>query len=530
MPMEPIPISLVSHHVFCPRRAWLEAAGEQTDSFQMVAGALAHQASDDPAASRRDKIRAIDVGHSELGVVGRVDMACTDGGRLEVIEYKATPVRRKPEVTQPMRIQLALQVLCLREMGQQVAGCAIYFTTHQLRTSVKLDESDFAAAREELEKTRETVHAPAAPEPLRDDPRCMGCSHAGVCLPEERKQDRIVRRVHAADPDGGLVHLTNAGSRASLRGGRLRVSLRGEELASLPLEQVAGLVVHGNIDLSSALIRELLWRRLTVVWCSGTGRVIGWSHTARSPNGLVRVRQHEASAQGRIELARAFIAAKIAGQATLLRRNGESRETVSALRKLQRRVREAQKITTLTGIEGDAAARYFAGFPTMLRVPQGAPFLRDWPGRAGRGALDPLNAALNYLYGVLVAEVIRALAACGLDPHAGFLHSSSRNKPALALDLMEEFRTPLADAVVISAINNRVITESDFSRALGSCRLRDAGRRSLLSAYERRLETEFTHPVFKYKVTWRRAVEVQARMLLGYLDGSQQRYLGVMTR
>ena len=166
----------------------------------------------------------------------------------------------------------------------------------------------------------------------------------------------------------------------------------------------------------------------------------------------------------------------------------------------------------------------------MLRQPQGDPFLTGWPGRIGRGAFDPLNVALNYLYGVITAEVIRALAACGLDPHAGFLHSSARNKPALALDLMEEFRAPLGDAVVLGAINNREITDADFTNALGTCRLKDSARRALLSAYERRVETEFTHPVFKYKVTWRRAIEVQARMVLGYLDGSQERYLGVTTR
>ena len=415
-------------------------------------------------------------------------------------------------------------------MGQAVGGCAVYFTTHRSHVPVLLDDTDFETARQEVAKTKETVQSPTAPEPLHDDPRCMGCSHAGVCLPEERAQSPVVRRIHVSDPDGGIVHLTTAGSRAFLRDGRLRVSRRGEELASLPLEQVAGLVVHGNIDLSSALVRELLWRGLTIVWCSGTGRVIGWSHTANTPNGLARVRQHQASAEGRVELAREFIVAKIAGQATLLRRNGNSPNVVSSLRKLQRKARDAQQIDILTGFEGDAAARYFASFPTMLRAPQGAPFLAGWTGRVGRGAFDPLNVSLNYLYGVITAEVIRALAACGLDPHAGFMHSSSRNKPALALDLMEEFRAPLGDAVVLAAINNREITDCDFTTALGTCRLRDAARKTLLRSYERRLETEFTHPVFKYKVTWRRAIEVQARMLLGYLDGSQERYRGVTTR
>jgi len=525
-----IPISLVAQHVYCPRRAWLEAAGEKTDSYAMTAGELAHAATDDPTTGRGGRKRAIDVTHPGLGITGRADTVEDQNGRIQVVEYKATPVRRKAEVTPPMRVQLALQSACLREMGHDVSGCSVYFTTHRRRVSVQISNEDTEKAIAQATQTRLTVEASTAPEPLIDDPRCMGCSHSDVCLPEERKLKPVTRRIHAADPDGGIVHLATAGSRAFLRGGRLRVSLRGEEMDSLPLEQIAGLVLHGNIDLSSALIRELLWRGLTIVWCSGSGRVIGWSQTATTSNGLARVRQHQASAEGNIELAREFVAAKVGGQATLLRRNGQAPDTVAKLRSLQSKSRAAQNISTLTGIEGKSAALYFADLPTMLRRPQGEPFLIGWTGRVGRGAFDPLNVCLNFLYGVITAEVIRAIVACGLDPHAGFLHSSARNKPALALDLMEEFRAPLGDAVVLSAINNREITTSDFSDALGTWRLRGSGKRALLSAYERRVAREFTHPVFKYAITWRRAIEVQARMVLGYLDGSQSRYAGVTTR
>lgn len=528
--VDPIPISLVAHHVFCPRRAWLEAAGERTDTYQMSVGELAHRATDNPASSRGDRYRSVDIAHRAWGITGRADTVESHDGALRVVEYKATPVRRKAEPTPAMRIQLALQGACLQEMGYAVTDYAIYFTTHHKYVPVVLSDVDFDAAHAEVINTKATLQSPTAPEPLHDDPRCMSCSHVGVCLPEERAQMPVIRRIHVADPDSQIIHLATPGSRAFTRGGRLRVSALGEEIASFPLERVAGLLVHGNIDLSSALIRELLWRGLTIVWCTGSGRVIGWSHTANTPNGLERVRQHEASAEGRLALAREFVGAKIANQATLLRRNGDAPETVSYLRTIQRRALACETLGELYGLEGEAAARYFASFATMLRGRQGAAFLTRWPGRSGRGAFDPLNVALNYVYGMLVGETIRAVAACGLDPHAGFLHSSSRNKPALALDLMEEFRAPLGDAVALTAINNGEIRESDFSSALGSWRLRDNGRRALLSAYERRLGTEFTHPVFKYKTTWRRAVEVQARMVLGYIDGSQAKYTGVTTR
>lgn len=95
---------------------------------------------------------------------------------------------------------------------------------------------------------------------------------------------------------------------------------------------------------------------------------------------------------------------------------------------------------------------------------------------------------------------------------------------------MEEFRAPLVDSVVLSAVNNGELTDLDFSFALGSARLRDSGRKALIANYERRADTQFTHPVFGYRITWRRAVEIQSRMVLGYLDGSQSKYVGITTR
>jgi CRISPR-associated protein Cas1 len=525
---EPLPISLVCHHVFCRRRAWLEAMGEQVDSYQMTVGQTAHTATDDPTGSRPVRHRAVDIHHPTLGLTGRVDTVVGEHDALTIVEYKATPVRRVPEVTDAMRIQLALQHLCLDAMGQTVVEHAIHFTTHHRTIGVELGPEDFTAAADAVDDTRVTLAKPTAPEPLQDDPRCMRCSHVGVCLPDERTLQPVRRRIHVADPDTQLVHLATPGSRASVSRGRMRVVAAGNEVASVPLDRIAGVVVHGNCDLSSALIREIHWRGLTIVWCTGAGRVVGWSHTAHSANGLERARQREVFAGCGAELAQQVIGAKIANQATLLRRNGDAADTVKVLRHLQRRAAACESTVELFGLEGDAAARYFRAFPTMLR---GDPwFAALWPGRNGRGATDPLNVTLNYVYGVLAAETIRSVAACGLDPHVGFLHSSNRNKPALALDLMEEFRAPLADAVVISVINNGELAPADFSDALGSWRLRDSGRKALLANYERRLATLFTHPVFGYRITWRRAIEVQARLVLGVIDGSQPRYIGITTR
>ncbi len=521
---EPITIGLVAHYDFCPRRAWLEVQGERTDTYQMAVGTERHAPVDDSHGSRKEVLRALDVENIAWGYTGRCDsVEVLPDGSLGLVEYKATPVRRRPEVTVPMRTQLVLQAAALTSMGKVVAEQTIYFTEHRKRVVVDLTDADFDHARTLVEATRTCVSGVVAPAVLEDDPRCSRCSHASVCMPDERALEPVGRRIVVDDPDSQVVHLSTPGSRASVRSGRMLVHKGDEELATVPLERVQGVVVHGNVDLTGGLIRELLWRDLSVVWCTSSGRVVGYAASSSAPNGGPRCAQYAAAVTGRLDLAREFIAAKITNQATMLRRNGDP-TSVPRLRQLARVVASAGSTAEIFGAEGEAASLYFAAFGSMLHDEQ--PFET----RTRRPAHDPLNAALNYTYALLLGDCIRALRSCGLDPHAGFLHSSSRNKPALALDLAEEFRAPLADSTVIRAFNNGEISAADFSNRLGQVTLTERGRKKLIASYERRVSSEFAHPTFGYRVSWRRAIEVQARLVLGVLDGTQRDYRGVRTR
>lgn len=176
-------------------------------------------------------------------------------------------------------------------------------------------------------------------------------------------------------------------------------------------------------------------------------------------------------------------------------------------------------------MEGAAAAAYFRLFTGALRP--------DWAtlsARHGRPARDPVNAALNLAYGLLLTDVLRAVVACGLDPYGGVMHSAGRNKPALALDLMEEFRPTVADSAVLWAINNGELKERDFKEDLGAVRLTERGRKALIAAYERRISSEFRHPRYGYRVTWRRAMEVQARMFLATVLSPESGYEAIASR
>lgn len=528
-----LPISLVAHQVFCPRRAWLESVGERVNSFAIEVGNASHRRVDERNDDRSSRRRSVDVASAEVGVVGRCDVvAVNDDKTVEVVEYKSAPLRKTMQVTSAQRIQLALQSLCLTSMGYEVVGCAVHFMGSRRSVDVDITESDEIEARHFVQLTRDVVLADHAPEALVDDPRCGKCSHAGVCLPDERQWEPVRRRVQVADHEGHVLHVTVPGSRVSLAKGRVRISQNGEETGSVPLEKVSGVVAHGNVDISGALLRELMWRGLSVVWCSGRGRVVGFSNTAQSPNGSARHKQAIASGAGDLDVGREMIASKIANQATILRRGGGDPVAlnVKSMRKGQRSAETAAGIPELLGAEGDAAARYFGCFRHLLSDNADADIRESWKGRHNRGAVDPVNVALNYAYGILLGDMLRAVLACGLDPHLGFVHSSTRNKPALALDLMEQFRPVVADSAVLTALNTRQLTSKHFTSVLGGWRLRDNGRRAIVSAYESRVAKTFQHPVFGYKVDWRRAMEVQARMLLGYLDGTQQDYLGIRVR
>lgn len=518
-----ITIGVVAHQVFCSRRAWLEVHGERTDTAQVAVGVDDHRAVDDETSSRPKRLRAVDVSSERLGVHGRCDsVEVGDDGRLTVVEHKAAPVRRRSVTTDAQEVQLALQVLCLRDAGLDVAGAAVWFSTTRQRVEVSLTGDLIERAADAVVQTRRVLASSAPPAPLEEDDRCRMCSHVSVCLPDEHRGRAPARRIGVADPLGRVLHLSTPGSRARLRRGRIEVSSRDESPATVPLGQVAGLVVHGNADVSSALIRELLARGFPVV-CSWSGRVIGWASSADGPNGEARRAQHRLDTDRALRVARAMIAGKVRNQRHILRRHELGGRDLLGV--LAERAKDARSTGELLGIEGGAAARYFDVIAGALR-----PAWAMFDGRAARPARDQVNAALNVAYGLLLADVVRAVASCGLDPSGGVLHSAGRNKPALALDLMEELRPLVADSAVLWAFNNGELRESHFREDLGVFRLTEKGRKVLIATYERRVGREFRHPRFGYQVTWRRAMEIQARMFLAVVIGSIESYEPIVAR
>jgi CRISPR-associated protein Cas1 len=165
----------------------------------------------------------------------------------------------------------------------------------------------------------------------------------------------------------------------------------------------------------------------------------------------------------------------------------------------------------------------------MLKAqPPGERF--DFTRRNRRPPRDPVNALLSFAYAMLCKDCFTAVCTVGFDPYLGFFHASRHGKPSLALDLMEEFRAVIADSVVLTMINNRMVTPQDFLVWRDACQMNDEARRKFFVAYEQRKATVVTHPVFGYRMSYGRMLEVQARLLAAYIRGDVPQYTGFTVR
>ena len=309
----------------------------------------------------------------------------------------------------------------------------------------------------------------------------------------------------------------------------------------VPMMKVTQVVVMGDSTVTTPALLALLEQKAEISFCDYHGRFKGQLTSPMSRNGQLRIAQYAAHVDygRRVALAREFVAGKLANQRTLLLRSNRKLEDdaiTAAAAAMQGVLADVQQVVgvaepadparpqadsamgRLQGLEGAGSAAYFGVFGRLLRHDLG--FRR----RVRRPPTDPVNALLSFGYTLLLNNVLSAVAQVGMDPYVGYLHSSQYGKPALALDLMEEFRTPVVDSVVVTVINNRIVQAEHFSEELGAYRLSDAGRRRFLEAFGERLATSSEHPVFGYKASYRRCLELQARRAATRVMGGIEQY------
>jgi len=277
----------------------------------------------------------------------------------------------------------------------------------------------------------------------------------------------------------------------------------------------------GSVQISTQAIHVLADKSIPIAYLSAAGRLVAMVDPLDSVSAAIRraqVKNLEVE-KLRLELSRALVSAKIMNQRTLLMRNHPAlpeNVSVNLVREAEQ-TKYSDSIDSVRGHEGQAAAIYFQHFAGMFKGPLAAEF--EVNGRRRRPPPDPINACLSIAYSMLTHECVTALRLARLEPSIGAFHVSRPGRPAAALDLMEPFRPLIADSIAIAAFNRGELTEGHFLRTTAGCALTESGRRNFFNAYGRRMDVEVTHPVFKYRLSYRRMLVLHARMLAAWLLG-----------
>jgi CRISP-associated protein Cas1 len=563
-----LPVRMLNEYAYCPRLFhFMHVEGRWADNVYTEEGREVHRRVDrldhvlpDPQADGAPKkgkepddgdepptvSRSVSLGSERLGLTAKLDLVSTAGDEAVPVDTKRGRVPRNPERSwEPERVQLMAQGLLLREHGYRTDHGILYFAGSKTRAEVRFTPELEARTLRLLEEARAATTRTVLPDPLEDSPKCNGCSLSGICLPDETLALRqvpplheadgaaAVRRLYPAREDALPLYVQEQGARVGKRGEVLVVTKGEEEIGRARLKDVSQLVLCGNVSVSAQTIQLLCEASIPVVHLSRGHWFYGVTQGITLRNAYDRAAQFRAATDPArvLDFARAVVAAKGANQRTLLQRNASPRAEpeVTEMATLLRKVEHVPDVEALLGLEGAVAAKYFGRFGAMLR-PRDFDAQWDFAARNRRPPRDPVNALLSFGYALLSKECTVALLAEGLDPWWGLFHQPRHGRPALALDLMEEFRPLVVDSAVLTAINTGMVAAGDFVRSQAGCVLNDRGRKAFIRAYEARLDQLVTHPLFDYRCSWRSVIRLQARLLSRWLRGDVPAYVGMTTR
>jgi len=315
----------------------------------------------------------------------------------------------------------------------------------------------------------------------------------------------------------------------------LRVLVDRQERLRVPVHTLGGVVCFGRVNASTAALALCAESGVAVSFCSRSGRLLARSTGFTPGNVLLRREQYRTadSPQSSLQIAKAMVAGKIANaRTTLMRAARDHGDPEGRLERASTRMAAgagaallAMSTDELRGIEGEAAADYFAVFDELVTLPAADRDVFRMTGRSRRPPMDRMNAVLSFLYSMLTHDARTACESVGLDAAVGFLHVDRPGRPSLALDLIEELRSFLCDRLALSLINRRQIGASDFEvQSSGGVRLTDPARKTVVIAYQKRKQEELLHPYLQERVSVGLVVHLQARLLSRVLRGELDVY------
>lgn len=579
-----LPVRRLHNFVYCPRLCYLQWVENLfVENEDTVAGTAAHRRVDKPSTFEDERqahlssdlpegarLRSLHLTSEALRLTGIVDMVegGPNGGRI--VDYKRGSARRAENGDRIAKeydaIQVAAHALLLAEVGVNISDASIYYASDRRHVLVELTPALFDKTREAISATHALGQSGRMPPPLINDTRCSYCSAYPICLPKEshwwalhRKEksenknlqlslelddynraiegesiEELTEELTPPRPnrdDGEVLVVQSYGTQIGQRGGEFVVTKQNEILRKLPLHQVRSIYLYGPVQLTAQAAQTCLEESIEVAYFSAAGRYMGALLGLPATGVDARLGQYDLFRKDycRLKLASECIRAKIHNQRVLLMRNGKAdKQTLVRMAYAVDAAESAESLDQLRGIEGGAAATYFAEFSSMLKTDGQIAF--DFSKRSRRPPRDPVNAMLSLGYSVLAKELAGICHAVGLDPFFGFFHQPRYGRPALALDVMEEFRPLVVDSVVISLINRSEVDENDFIYNARGVTLSESGRKRFWEAWFRRLDTEVSHPEFSYRMNYRRMMEVQVRQLWRFVRGEAHRYHAFTTR
>lgn len=527
--------------------------------------------------------RSVQMGSERLGIVAKMDLVEARAAQanesvkedlltvLEVcpVDYKAGSPKEGEEANELWdtdKMQLGLQALILRDNGYTCNEGVIYYRATKQRILLPITPELENWILRTIADARRVVTGPI-PAPLVHSPKCVRCSLAPVCLPDETRMlaqspvkieveveakspetsAEAPRRLIAARDDTRPLYLNTPGYRVGCKDEVLTIKDKDKLIEEVRMRDVSHVALFGNIQISTQAIQSLCEQEVPVTYFSMGGWFYGITRGHALKNVFLRMEQFRLAREEAtcLSLARQFVHGKIRNHRTLLMRNHlEPPEVIiGKLKRASEDALAANSIEELLGIEGAAASQYFQQFGGMVKVEDDLPglgltventkqrtFNFNFNNRNRRPPTDPVNAMLSLAYSMLAKDCTLAALAVGFDSYLGFYHQPRFGRPALGLDLMEEFRPLIAESTVLNCINNRVVTDKDFVKAGQAVNLTAPGRKRFFQTYEQRMSSLITHPLFDYKVSYRRALELQARLLAKTLTGEISEYIPLMTR
>jgi len=537
---------MLNEFVYCPRLFYLEWVQAQfAQSADTVEGSRIHRrvdreaTTDDPASVQDFTTWSLDLACPKLGVVGKADIVDVSGNEATPVDYKkGTPPDNEHRAWDPERVQLCLQGLMLRELGYRSDHGVLWFARARQRVEVPFTSELIDPTETTIARARAAAASPTAPPPLVDSPKCGRCSLVGICLPDEtnmlaERTHEQPRRLVPGKSDARPLYVTEPGAVVGRSKGRITVRSKDHgESTEVRAIDVSQLSVFGNSQVTTQLVRSLLREGTPIAWFSHGGWFSGVAMQPTMSQVQLRARQYGIASSADCSIAGEMIRSKIMNCRTLLRRNAETRpdRAITQLKRLASKSVEVESKASLLGVEGTAARIYFSHFAQMVRS-EGLPGEAfGFEGRNRRPPRDAVDCLLSFVYALLIKDVTAALHLVGFDPAMGLFHRPRFGRPALSLDLAEEFRPLIGDSTVLRLINNREVQADDFIFRISGVALSPKARRAVIAAYERRMEQEIVHPMFGYTVSYRRIIEVQARLLAACLLGDIPCYSGFVTR